>query len=409
VRRNFGACGEYHGGNRRVPALQEIDVAKVQARTARRSRATRHPRVAATLVMGAMLGGAPAVAQTPTPPAVPSSPAAAPATAVGTVVTDVSRGCWYVYEAANGEVWFGSDGQGVYRWQGEGKPLVNFTTADGLAGNGIRGIQGDKAGNVYFTTFAGISRFDGRAFTTLPVAETPADGGWRLHPDDLWFQWFTGMPGAPGAEGPYRYDGTALYHLDLPKSDLEPEVRNDRWSPYEVYSLFRDSRGHIWIGTGNYGVCHYDGNSFGWLYEEPLTMTPEGGSIGIRSIIEDEDGAFWITNAKYRFQVKGNENGKVVSTREPGIDPQLTGGQDLYFQGAVMDAAGDLWLSPYGGGVWRFDGKCVTNYPVKDTLGDGKDTQMFCIFKGNAGGLWLGTPTAGPFRFNGEEFQQFRP
>jgi hypothetical protein len=73
-----------------------------------------------------------------------------------------------------------------------------------------------------------------------------------------------------------------------------------------------------------------------------------------------------------------------------------------------MDAAGNLWLSPYGGGVWRYDGKGVTSYPVKDKLGDGKDTQMFCLFKDNAGGLWLGTPIAEPYRFNSEAFEQFK-
>lgn len=137
-------------------------------------------------------------------------------------------------------------------------------------------------------------------------------------------------------------------------------------------------------------------------------MTSEGGSFGIRSLIEDADGAFWISNLKHRFRVKGNEDGKVVYTREAGVAAKLTGGEDVHFQGAVMDAAGNLWLSPYGGGVGRYDGKGVTNYPVKDKLGDGNDTQMFCIFKDNAGDLWLGTPTAGPYRFHGQAFEQFR-
>lgn len=384
-------------------------MAEVQARSSPRNVSKRLPRVAALFVVGASLGGVSAAAQTPTQPGVPTSPAVAPSAAVGTVVTEVSRACWYVFQAKNGDYWFGSDGQGVYRWAGDGKPLVNYTTADGLSSNSIRGIQGDKAGNVYFTTFGGISRFDGRAFRTLPVAETPQDGGWRLHPDDLWFQWFGGMPGAPDTEGPYRYDGTTLYHLDLPESDLEVESPKPRWSPYEVYSIYRDRRGHVWIGTGNFGVCRYDGSSFGWLYEEELTTTPRGGSFGIRCVIEDEDGAFWICNTKQRFRIRGNEGGKVVYTREAGIDPQHTEGEVVYFQGAAMDAAGSLWFSPTGGGVWRYDGKGVTNYPVKDELGDGNDARMFCIFEDNAGTLWLGTPTAGPFRFDGEAFEPFLP
>ncbi|MGE3173775.1 MAG: two-component regulator propeller domain-containing protein [Planctomycetota bacterium] len=324
----------------------------------------------------------------------------------------MSRACWHVFQAKNGDRWFGSDGQGVYRW--DGKTLIHYTTEDGLSGNRIRGIQGDQAGNVYFTTFDGICRFDGRAFHTLPVvAGEGAGDGWRLHPEDLWFHWFTGMPSAPQApdaapiEGPYRFDGTTLYHLRLPKSDLDTGATNRRWSPYEVYDIYRDRRGHVWIGTGEFGVCRYDGRSFGWLYERHLTIAPNGGSFGIRSVIEDADGAFWICNTGFRFRVQPeNRDGKIVYTREAGIDPQLSRGEEIYFQGAEADAKGELWLSPYGGGIWHCDGKSLTNYPVKD---EGEDTHVFRIFKDNAGVMWLGTPTAGPYRFDGEAFEPFRP
>lgn len=357
----------------------------------------------------ALLAATPAAAQAPTPPGTP--PAAAPTPARGTVVSEVSRKCWYVFQAKNNDYWFGSDGEGVYRWSGDGTKIINYTTADGLSGNRIRGIQGDKHGNVYFTTLdGGICKFDGHAFTTLPIAETPADGGWRLHPDDLWFQWFKGMPSAPDTAGPYRYDGTNLYHLKLPKSDREAGAHANApeftWGPYDVYSIYRDTRGHIWIGTAYCGACRYDGRSFGWLYEDHLMYAPNGGSFGIRSFIEETEGSFWICNTRHRFLIQPHSvDGKVAYTRNDGIDEKMTIGP-LYFQGAVKDARGDFWLSTYRGGIWRYDGKIMTNYPVKD---DGEDTQVFCIFKDNAGGLWLGTPTAGPYRFTGEAFEKFKP
>ena len=93
-------------------------------------------------------------------------------------------------------------------------------------------------------------------------------------------------------------------------------------------------------------------------------------------------------------------------TREDGIDVKESDGDEVYFQGAEADAKGDLWFSPYGGGIYRYDGKGMTNYPVKD---GGEDTQVFRIFKDNSGVMWLGTPTAGPYRFDGERFVQFRP
>lgn len=337
-------------------------------------------------------------------PASATTPAAGPAR--GTIVPEVSRECWYLFQARNGDYWFGSEDRGVYRY--DGTKIVNYSTADGLSGNQIRGIQGDKVGNVYFTTSGGVCKFDGRVFSTLPAVDPPDrenGGGWRLHPDDLWFAW---------GKGVCRYDGTTLYDLKLPQSDLEDAffkaVPRPASSPYAVYSTYRDSRGHMWIGTQNFGVCRYDGReggAFGWLYEPHLVHVPEGGLFGLRSVIEDKDGAYWICNTKYRFRVQPeNKDGKVVYTREPGIDVKASDGDEIYFQGAVMDARGNLWLSPYGGGIWRYDGKGMTNYPVKD---EGKDIQVFRIFEDNAGGLWLGTPTAGPYRFNGEAFEPFRP
>ena len=180
-----------------------------------------------------------------------------------------------------------------------------------------------------------------------------------------------------------------------------------RSSPYGVFSIYRDSRGHMWIGTANFGVCRYDGESFGWLYEDHLVYVPEGAMFGLRGVIEDRDGAYWICNTKHRFRIEPEAvDGKLVYTREPGIDSSLTGGEVVYFQGAVADAEGNLWLSPYGGGIWRWDGASATNYPVRD---GGQDTQVFRIFKDHADGLWLGTPTAGPYRFDGEGFEPFRP
>src|SRR5262245_27334675 len=85
--------------------------------------------------------------------------------AKGETVPELGKSVMYVFQAKNNDYWFGSNDRGVYRY--DGKSLVNFTTKDGLVSNRIRGVQEDKAGNVYFTTYEGISKFDGQTFTTL--------------------------------------------------------------------------------------------------------------------------------------------------------------------------------------------------------------------------------------------------
>src|SRR6185436_9522448 len=88
--------------------------------------------------------------------------------AKGEIVSELGKSVMYVFHARNNDYWFGSNDRGVYRY--DGKALVNFTTKDGLVSNRIRGVQEDKSGSIYFTTYEGISKFDGRAFTTLSVA-----------------------------------------------------------------------------------------------------------------------------------------------------------------------------------------------------------------------------------------------
>ena len=107
----------------------------------------------------------------------------------------------------------------------------------------------------------------------------------------------------------------------------------------------------MWFGTANLGVCRFDGQSFDWFYEDHLTNAPNGGSFGIRSIIEDRDGKFWICNTQYRFAIApnapaGNTTGLVQYRREPGAgDLKARIGEPyLYFQGVVADKAGHLWL-----------------------------------------------------------------
>lgn len=327
---------------------------------------------------------------------------------IGDTVSELDASILIVYQDKKNNFWFGSRVQGVYKY--DGKNIIHFTRKDGLCSDGIWGIQEDKFGNIYFDTQEGVSKFDGRSFNTLPVS--PADENkWELAQDDLWFK------GNWNENGPYRYDGKSLFHLKFPKHYLEDEVRrstpNATWSPYGLYTLYKDRKEIIWFGTSNVGICRYDGKSVSWLYEKQLTETPEGGSFGIRSIFEDKEGKFWFCNTRYRYNISPTnltEQGKtlVKYKREKGIDNlKAPDGKDMiYFMSVVEDAIGDLWMVSHNQGVWRYDGKNVTHYPVKD---GSKDITLFSIYTDRQGELWLGTHDAGAYKFNGKTFEKFKP
>lgn len=327
--------------------------------------------------------------------------------AKGEIVTELDKAIWHVFQAKNNDYWFGSHERGAYRY--DGKTLVNFTMKDGLCDNnlGLGGIQEDKAGNIYFNTAKGISRFDGTSFATLGVTRSDsATGEWKLQPDDLWFQ------GAQDAGALYRYDGKLLHQLEFPKTkDGDEHYRqmprdkypNSKFSPYDVYSIFKDRKGNVWFGTSTLGACRFDGKSFAWLPESEL----RNSSFGTRSIIEDKEGRFWFCNTLHRYDVDRSDPAGPKFRKLDGLRDTNDPKRELLrgIISSVLDSTGALWMATYGEGVWRYDGKSLTHYPVKD--GD-KTITLFSIHTDKQGVFWLGTQESGAYKFNGKTFEKFR-
>jgi ligand-binding sensor domain-containing protein len=331
--------------------------------------------------------------------------------ASGEVVAALDSHMWIVFQASGGAYWFGSEGQGIYRF--DGKTIVRFTTQHGLGGDHIRGIQQDRSGNIYACSDpGGVSRFDGRTFTTLPVAD-PSKNVWRLDPDDLWF------PGGQDSGAVYRYDGKSLHRLTFPKTRAgeahiaktpRSQFPNAKYSPYDVYTIFKDSKGHVWFGTANLGVCRYDGTSHAWAAQSEVDQTEinAAANFGIRSIIVDKDGKFWFTNTLNRYGVlpatpAEQAAGELRLRKQPGVGVGKEG--HSVFMSAVKDKKGDLWLATLGAGVWRYDGTNMTYYPVMHG-----DTSIwtYSIYEDRQGVLWLGTQEHGVYRFNGTAFEKFK-
>jgi ligand-binding sensor domain-containing protein len=326
--------------------------------------------------------------------------------AKGDTVNKLGDHLWYVFQDKKNNYWFSSNGEGVYYY--DGKTIVNFTTKDGLANDTTRHIQEDKFGNIYITTFGGINKFDGKNITTLKAIKSTE---WKLEPEDLWFN----PLGQKNQNGPYRYDGKNLYDLDFPKHYLHDEITergiNPFFSPYEVYCIYKDRKGAMWFGTSVFGACRFDGKSIKWMYEYDLTIAPEGGTFGIRSIFEDKEGSFWFCNTwhKYIFDFeKTSKSDRLQYRKTDGIGNEKIFGGDkyVYYNHIVEDNNGNIWLTTWDKGVYKYDGKDVTNYLVKD---DKKVVNLVSMYKDNQGSLWLGTPDNGTFKFNGNTFEKFNP
>ena len=168
-----------------------------------------------------------------------------------------------IYQDKAGNLWFGTNGLGVYRYDGtsspDGKPrLTNFSEKEGLSNNFVQSIvqdesKGEHKGKLWFgTRFGGISRFDGVRFTNFTTKEgLSSNFVWTFLQDnsgdnpngDLWI-------GSAGG-GLMLYDGKSFRHF------TQVEGLPSR----HVQSLLKDDNGRLWVGTSG-GAFRLDGKSF---------------------------------------------------------------------------------------------------------------------------------------------------
>ncbi|MAY52576.1 MAG: hypothetical protein CMC75_04855 [Flavobacteriaceae bacterium] len=310
----------------------------------------------------------------------------------GDTVTILGNNIMVIHQDKNDNYWFGSSETGVYKF--DGKTFTNFTTKHGLLNNRIDEIKEDKFGNIFFNSChpnSTIVKFDGNTFTKI-VATTSNE--WKLQSDDLWFRH------SFQNEKVYRYDGSTLYELQLPK----PETLTN---PFEIYSIYKDKKGNIWFGSNPVGVCRYDGKSFEWITEEDVTEFRNEGANGVRSIAEDKNGDFWF-NTEYRYSVYDNatlKSSKFYTRHESigGLDGKKNSDLDEYLS-TVRDNNNNLWFVTYRNGVWKYDGTKIKHFAVQN---NSKDITLFSIYKDNNGVLWLGTHENGVYKFNGTIFEKF--
>jgi ligand-binding sensor domain-containing protein len=319
--------------------------------------------------------------------------------------SQISENIHSIMQDKTGNYWFGTDGDGVCRYNG--KSFTYFTVTDGLCSNFVRTIQEDNTGNIWFGTRDGVCRYDGKSFITFTDKEDLSKIGslgnvWQnvhIPRSGLWFG--TG-------DGAYRYDGKSFTFMPLPIADADIKLRQSQpafiQTAYSVYCIFEDKTGNIWFGTEQRGVCRFDGKSFTWFTEKDLDKA------AVRCIYQDKTGDLWFVNngaGVCRYDGKSVTN----FTEEKGLgnkDFPRTLKSKIGTLARVFtmteDNAGNIWFGTVDAGAWRYDSKSLTNFTNKDGI---TSNTIWTIYKDNAGDLWFGTGGGGVCKFDGRSFTNF--
>lgn len=306
--------------------------------------------------------------------------------------TQVSQYIRRIFQDRNGNLWFGTVGDGVCRYDGES--LTYFTVQDGFSGNSVQDIAEDKAGNLWFGTSGGVSKYDGTNFINF----TQKDGLYDNHVQSLFIDKFeTVWVGTP--KGVCRYNSSLKDEHEQGKyfSLFLSQVK----SPKQVRNMMEDKDGKIWFATQAEGVyCYGSGVLIHYTEKEGL------GKNSVRCILQDRKGIIWLATS-------GGGLSRYSPTNEFGWSSQLfTNYRDEKGSNEIErlyeDRAGKLWVS-LRGGVRCYNsspnnyqthtsshGKQFIAYASEDGL---SNTNIQSIFEDKAGNIWFGSG-AGLFRFD---------
>ena len=165
----------------------------------------------------------------------------------------------YILEDKAGNIWFGGRGnEGVYRY--DGKSITNFKLKeltlvkesvrfekDRIVGNNWAWPQlQDKNGNIWFSNWAGVYRYDGKTFISFTKSDGLSGNGTitRIVEDKNGTLWLG------GADGLCRYDGKSFTCF-----------KDGLINPW-IWSILEDKTGNLWVGTRETGLYLFDGKTF---------------------------------------------------------------------------------------------------------------------------------------------------
>lgn len=286
-----------------------------------------------------------------------------------------------IFQDENGDLWFGTNGDGVIRYNGDS--LEYFSIDEGFSGTAVRGIVEDKNGDVWFATSGGISKYKPTAKnkTKLFTNFTEEDGlinndVWSIYIDsknEIWIGTYGGIS---------RFNGETFSTFEIPET--KPDDRRGVTSSKIVHCIMEDSKGKMWFGS-NDAAFIYDGKTLSALSEKDGLS-----NNSVNCILEDKEGSIWFAT---HFGGISRYDGSSFSNFT--LEGEVSG---IEVWSIFEDKKGNIWFPSEGFGVYRYDGKSFTNFHEKEGL---PSHAIQCIYEDKNDRIWLGG-WMGLFRFDGD-------
>ena len=304
------------------------------------------------------------------------------------IIKDENRNIYassFLYDA-KGFMWIGTLSKGLFQYHPDSKKVFHFTEKEGLPDIKINTIFRDRSGKIWLSNeFIGVAystrlKSGKIIFKNLTTANgLPFDGNYVVTEDregNLWF-------GTSGRGAAQLRD--KRFELWVPgKIDEERSV----------WSIFIDSRGNHWFGTGD-GVVVLDKNA----QKTKVFKKYKGKRLNdIFQIRQDNKGKIWFTS---------NLSGLYsINKRNQKIQPfNLPDSLNNYIISSVeFDKNGNSWFGGIALGLYQYN---PHTKKYKRMLVPNKDYTkniMNISFKDSKSVLWFGLVNGGLYKYDGTTF-----
>ena len=296
--------------------------------------------------------------------------------------------------------WFGTIGGGVWRYDGE--TWTQYTTfTSGLRSGGVyeeNGVEKDMGNHVtgiavdannvkWFSSYAGVSSFDGENWISYDGTST----GLGIFVDLANSVWFGAV------EGTFRFNGS---EWETMLSTLT-----------SVFSFDEDSNGYLWTSI----ALHYDGETW-YRHLIDTSNLPESPRYFYKNFFDSNDTAWIGTDAGLlrcdyetleavaKLFVDAKISTKYID--ETSTIHHINGDMHTHDNVAALaeDAAGKIWCATVDSGVGQYDDNVWIVYNTA-TSGIASDSTRALAVDGN-NTVWIGT-NAGVSRFDGATWTTF--
>ncbi len=254
----------------------------------------------------------------------------------------------------NGEIWVGTDGEGIYRMV-NGR-FENYTTENGLVSNTIWAIYEDREGTVWIgADGGGLIKYSQDTFQKFADPRMKGEFISSITEDKEGSLWI----GTRDGSGIYKIQNDSVAHAFTVNPDAD-----------DIWSLYADAENTMWVGTekGLYKIT----NNWVYHYDEKNGLPTKL----IYAVIDDDLGNIWLSSNIGLIKIRKRDINAIDADKKKTLFPSVYGTAEGMmttecnngFPSCTKTKDGRLWF-PTIKGVVMVDpyvfGLNVRNIPLK--------------------------------------------